>query len=373
MPADRELPADGSPRPAVVRGEVVLAHDYLNQRGGAERVALELSRMYPDAPLYTSLYRPQSTFPEFASVDVRTSFLQRLPVDKGFRSLFPLYPPAFRSFGPIDADVVISSSSAWAHAVSTTDRAFHAVYCYTPARWLYGAEYMSADRRVALLRSAMGPLRAWDRRAAARADLYVAISRQSQALIKLAYNIDAPIVYPPVQTERFTPRPRGERLLVVSRLLPYKRVDAIVAAATRAGIGLDVVGEGPALRELRSIAGPTVTFHGAVPDVAVTELMEGCRAFCLPGKEDFGLTPVEAHAAGKPVIALGAGGVLETVQDGVSGVFFTSHDVDAVIEAIRRCDALEADPRRLAAGAQRFSRDAFAQNLTAVIETARSR
>src|SRR4051794_26167701 len=126
-------------------GSVAIVHDYLNQRGGAERVVLELAAMWPGSPIYTSLYRPESTFPEFKQLDVRTTFLDRLPVDRGFRNLFPLYPAAFRSLGTIDADLVISSSSGWAHSVRTSERAFHAVYCYTPARWLYGSEYMDAS------------------------------------------------------------------------------------------------------------------------------------------------------------------------------------------------------------------------------------
>jgi glycosyltransferase involved in cell wall biosynthesis len=368
-----DIHATVSPGATRVSGEVVLVHDYLNQRGGAERVALELAQMHPEAPLYTSLYRPATTFPAFDDVDVRTSFLQHLPVNTAFRGLFPLYPLAFRSFGTLDADVVISSSSAWAHAVRTSERAFHAVYCYTPARWLYGVRYMDQSLRESALKLAVGRVRAWDQRAASRPDLYIAISRQTQARIKLAYGFDAPIVYPPVDLERFTPRPRGERLLVVSRLLPYKRVDAVVAAATELGIGLDVVGVGPELDRLRAMAGPSVAFHGAAPDRTVTELMESCRAVCLPGEEDFGLTPVEAHAAGKPVIAFGAGGALETVEDGFSGVFFGSHDSAAVADAVRRCDALEADSIKIAERAQRFSRQAFRQNLTRVIEDARSR
>src|SRR3954462_3663789 len=138
-----DVSADAAPAPALeALGSVAIVHDYLNQRGGAERVVLEMASMWPGAPIYTSLYRPESTFPEFKGLDVRTSFLDRLPVDRGFRNLFPLYPAAFRSLGPIDADLVISSSSGWAHSVRTSERAFHAVYCHTPARWLYGDSYM---------------------------------------------------------------------------------------------------------------------------------------------------------------------------------------------------------------------------------------
>jgi glycosyltransferase involved in cell wall biosynthesis len=175
-------------------------------------------------------------------------------------------------------------------------------------------------------------------------------------------------VYPPVDVERFRPRPRGARLLVVSRLLPYKRVDAVVDAATRAGIGLDVVGTGPSLAELRRRAGPTVRFHGRAPDETVIALMESCRALCVPGAEDFGISPVEAHAAGKPVVAFAAGGALETIEDGVNGAFFSRHDADDVLASIRRCDAIETPPETIATAARRFSRSAFELGLLAALD-----
>jgi len=351
-------------------GSVAIVHDYLNQRGGAERVVLEMASMWPEAPIYTSLYRPHSTFPGFDHFDIRTSFLDRMPVDRGFRNLFPLYPAAFRSFGVLEEDVVISSSSGWAHGIRTRPDALHAVYCYTPARWLYGGQYMAASWRERALRPVLGPLRRWDRSAARRADLYIAISHVVSRRIKARYGREAPVVYPPVDVERFTPAPRGERLLVVARLLPYKRIDLIVEAANRAGIGLDIVGTGPAEEALRARAGPTVILHGVLPDEDVTELMQTCRAFCLPGIEDFGITPIEANAAGKPVIAFGAGGALETLEDGVSGVFFHEYSVDAVHDAIRRCDELSTSPSQLARAAQRFSRAAFRNQLLRALEQA---
>lgn len=345
---------------------VAIVHDYLNQPGGAERVVLALAGMWPEAPIYTALYRADSTFPAFGAAEVRTSPLDLLPVDAGFRSLLPLYPAAFRALGRLEHDVVISSSSGWAHGVRTAPDSFHAVYCHAPARWLYGGEHL-ADRRRHALAPFAGALRRWDRGAARRADVYVANSEEVRARIRRCYGIDAPVVHPPVEIERFRPRERGERLLVVSRLLPYKRVDAIVDVATRAGIGLDVVGTGPALEQLRRRAGPTVRFHGRLGDGDVARLMESCRAFCLPGKEDFGIAPVEAHAAGKPVVALAAGGALETVREGVNGAFFARHDADDVLDAIRRCDALDASPQAIAATARRFSRHAFEANLRRVL------
>jgi len=286
-------------------GSVAIVHDYLNQRGGAERCVLEMASIWPEAPIYTSLYRRESTFPEFDNHRIVTSPLDRLPVDRGFRNLFPFYPAAFRTFGALRQDVVISSSSGWAHGVRTAPDSFHAVYCYTPARWLYGADHLGASLRKQALQPVIGVVRRWDRSAAGRANLYIAISNVVRDRIRQRYGIDASVVYPPVDVDRFRPRERGERLLVVSRLLPYKRVDVVVDAATRAGIGLDVVGTGPALKDLQRRAGPTVEFHGQLPDSEVTQLMESCRAFCLPGKEDFGITPVEANAAGKPVVAGG--------------------------------------------------------------------
>lgn len=338
----------------------MLAHDYLNQRGGAERVALELAEMHPSAELRTSLYRPESTFPAFGRHEIRTSALDRLPVDRGFRALLPLYPAAMRQLGPVDADVLISSSSGWAHGIRTTPETFHAVYCHNPARWLYGADYMGeGSRRQSVAGPAIGVLRRWDQAAAARADQYIANSENTRARIRRVYGRESIVVPPPVDIDRFVPRPRGERLLVVSRLLPYKRVDLVVNAATERGIPLDVVGEGPMLETLQAVAGPSVTFHGRATDSVVTELMEGCRALCLPGEEDFGIAPVEAQAAGKPVIAYRAGGALETVAEGYSGTFFAHQTTRAFLEALDRCDALDTTPHDIALHAQQFSRQAF--------------
>ncbi len=347
-------------------------HDYLNQRGGAERVVLEMASIWPQAPIYTSLYRPDSTFPRFRSLAVHTSYIDRLPVDRRFRMLFPLYPTAFGSLGTLDADLVISSSSGWAHAIRTSDRAFHVVYCHTPARWLYGGEYMGASPGQRLLVQLGRVLAGWDRRAARSADLYIANSELVRRRIMACYGRHAPVVYPPVDVERFRATVRGDRLLVVSRLLPYKRVDVVVDAATSAGIGLDVVGEGPALAELRDRAGSTVRFHGRLSDAEVRALFQSCRAFCLPGCEDFGIAPVEANAAGKPVVAFACGGAMETIEEGVNGTFFSEHSREAVLDALRRCDAIESSPELIARRACRFSREAFRDRLRTVIHEARS-
>lgn len=351
---------------------VAVVHDYLNQRGGAERVALEMARLWPQAPIYTSLYRPDSTFPEFAEREVLSSFLGRLPVDNGFRNLFPLYPAAFRGLGTLHQDLVVSSSAGWAHGVRTGRQTTHVVYCHTPARWLYGNEHLGGrSARQRLARPLLGAMRGWDRAAARRADLYVANSENVRGRIRATYGIDADVVYPPVDVERFTPRPRGERLLVVSRLLPYKRVHLAVEAATRARLPLDVIGSGPSYRELAAIAGPTVRFDRRLEDAAITELMESCRALLLPGDEDFGITPVEALAAGKPVVAFGRGGALETLEDGISAAMFGEPTAEALLAAIRRVDTIQTSPQALASRARRFSPQAFREGLLAAVERAR--
>lgn len=354
--------------------DVAIVHDYLNQRGGAERVVLELSDIWPAAPIYTSLYRPHSTLPQFRGRDVRASALDLLPVDRGFRGLLPLYPAAFRALGEIDADVVLSSSSGWAHMVRTSERALHVVYCYTPARWLYGRDHLRGSGRRSLPQAGAAPLlaglRRTDQRAARRADIYIAISEGVRRRIKATYAIDAQTVHPPVDVDRFRPTARGERLLVVSRLLPYKHVDLIVRVATRLGVGLDVVGEGPELPRLRELAGPTVAFHGAADDETVVELMEGCRAVCVAAEEDFGLVAVEAQAAGKPVVAYGRGGALETIDDGLTGVLLQERSEESLAAALAACDELDASPELIAARAKRFSREAFRARLTSVLSGA---
>lgn len=351
--------------------DVAIVHDYLNQRGGAERVVLELSDMWPSAPIYTSLYRSESTLPGFYGRDIRTTVLHRLPVDRAFRNLFPLYPAAFRQLGEIEADIVLASSSGWAHIARAHPSALHAVYCYTPARWLYGGEHLEGERcslRHTTMRPALGLFREVDHRAAVRADLYIAISENVRARIRSTYGIEAAVVPPPVDVDRFRPMPRGERLLVVSRLLPYKHVDLLVRAATRAGVGMDIVGDGPLLPALQEIAGPTVTLHGAVADDVVVELMESCRAVCVAAEEDFGLVAVEAQAAGKPVIAYGRGGSLETIDENFTGVFFRARTEESVLAALAASERLDTSPQAIAERARRFSRAAFRLRLEQVLD-----
>jgi glycosyltransferase involved in cell wall biosynthesis len=353
-------------------GSAAIVHDYLNQFGGAERVVLELARMWPGAPIYTSIYKPEFTFPEFRDLDVRASRLNQLPLERHFRAAAPLIPLAFRSFGTLEQDLVISSSSGWAHGVRTARETVHVVLCYAPARWLYQpGRYFDARARP-FLGPLIGALRRWDVRAARRATAYVAIAENVRTRIRQAYGIESEVVHPPVDVERFSPRPRGERLLVVSRLLEYKRIDLAVSAASALGMGLDVVGSGPAFERLRALAGPTVAFHRRLSDHEVTELFERCRAVVMPGVEDFGLVPIEGLAAGKPAIAFAGGGALETLEDGTTAALFREPTVEAVVEAIRRAETFEVPPERLAQAARRFAPDVFRERFRAAVERAAS-
>jgi glycosyltransferase involved in cell wall biosynthesis len=350
---------------------VTIAHDYLNQRGGAERVVVQLAAIWAETSIVTSLYRPSSSHDEFRQLDVQKSFLDRLPLDRGFRLLAPFYPLAFRSLGTLSEDLVISSSTGWAHGVRTTPDSLHLVYCHAPARWLYATkEYLPRRRSRVASAPLLAALRRWDQGAARRADRYIATNENVRRRVRDVYGIEADVVHPPVDIERFTPRPRGERLLVVSRLLPYKRIDLAIAAATKLGLGLDVVGDGPLLGQLRAIAGPSVRFHGRVDDRAVTELLEGCRGVCVPAAEDFGIVPIEAMAAGKPVVAFAAGGALESLEAGVTAVFFDQPTVESLIAAIRKLDEIETEPAMLARSAQRFSVEAFQRNMLAAVQRA---
>jgi glycosyltransferase involved in cell wall biosynthesis len=352
---------------ATPRLDVAIVHDYLNQRGGAERVVLELARMWPEAPIFTSLYRRKSTYPEFQDYEIRSTFLDLLPIDTAFRKLAPLYPLAFESFGTISAGLIISSSSGWAHRVAISSDAFHAVYCHSPPQWLFRSRRTPRKPQMAVWPPFSRRLRKADRAAARRADLYIANAHNVRDRILVAYGIVAEVVHPPVDVDRLKPTPRGDRLLVVSRLLPYKRIDLAIRAANRASLPLDVVGTGPELDALRELAGPTVEFHGALDDDDVRKLMENCRAVCVPGVEDFGIVAVEANAAGKPVVGFAAGGTLETMSDGETAALFAEPSEDLVLDAIRRADELQTTPEEYAANARRFGRDVFAANIQRVL------
>ncbi|MFI5048175.1 MAG: glycosyltransferase [Acidimicrobiia bacterium] len=356
---------------------VAIVHDFLIQLGGAERVVLSMAESFPGAPLYTSLYAPDLTFPRFRDVDVRPGPLNRFRLFREHHRLaFPLLAPAF-STTHVAADVVICSSAGWAHGVKTD--APKVVYCHAVARWLSQTDRYLGRRgspqrivRHGALSVLQRPLRSWDRRAAASADRYLANSATTRDFVHDAYGIDAEILHPPLTAIDEAPQPvegvDGDYFLCVSRLLPYKNVDQIVASfAQLAAERLVVVGAGPDLAALEGAAPPNVEFRSRLSDGQLRWLYEHCAGLIAASYEDFGLTPLEAAARGRPVAALRGGGYLETVIDGITGVFFDEPTPDAIARAVRAVRQREWDTRTIRAHAEAFGTDRFSRRLHEVV------
>jgi glycosyltransferase involved in cell wall biosynthesis len=358
---------------------VVLVHDWLAGMRGGEKVLAELCALFPEAPVYTLVRREGSVAAAIEAHPIRTSFLQRLPFARShYRYYLPLFPLAARALRIEDpADVVVSSSHAAAKAVVPPPGALHVCYCHSPMRYVWDerGDYFKFGGSRHARRLGLAPfgawLRRWDRRASERVDLFVANSEYVKGRVRAAYGRHAVVVYPPVDTEFFTPASaeRDDSGLVVSALVPYKRVDLAVRAFSRAGRRLRVVGTGTERRALERAAGPTVEFLGAVTDVRLRELYRTAGALVFPGREDFGIVPVEAQACGLPVVALGEGGALETVRDGATGVHFFEQSEDALLDALARLDATELDPAALRANAERFGAERFRRDMLDVVES----
>jgi glycosyltransferase involved in cell wall biosynthesis len=353
---------------------VALVHDYLTQRGGAERVVLAMTRAFPDAPLYTSLYDPGGTFPEFGSVDVRPLALNAVgPLRHRHRLALPLLAPAFSRLR-IAADVTLCSSSGWAHGVRVDGR--KVVYCHTPARWLYQSERYLRGRPAPVRLLAVGlrrPLARWDRAAAASAHRYLANSTIVAGRIRHAYGVDPHVLPPPAgitpegETEQ-VPGVDGGFFLTVSRLLPYKNIDAVVAAfAELPDERLVLVGRGPSAESLRRIAPPNVKLLGAVTDAQLRWLYATCAALVAASYEDFGLTPLEAATFGKPSAALRWGGFLDTIADGRTGILFERPESAEIAGAIRRVRSVEWRGDAIQRHATSFSEGRFVERLRAIV------
>lgn len=353
---------------------VALAHDYLTQRGGAERVVLTLAKAFPGAPIYTSLYQPEGTFPEFRTCDIRVSPLNAMPfLRRRHRLALPLLAPIFSST-KVDAEVTICSSSGWSHGVSATGR--KVVYCHAPARWLYQPERYLAGmpRPIGFALETLRPaLRRWDRRAAATADRYLVNSTFVKEQVAAIYGIDAEVVHPPVA---FDPSgPVAEMVgvepgffLCVSRLLVYKNVGAVIAAFRRLPRQrLIVVGAGPLAEQLAATAPSNVTLVGQVDDTRLRWLYMNCQALFAASYEDFGLTPIEAAACGKPTAALRWGGFLDTIVPGITGVFFERPESPLIAAAAEEVSGRSWDVESLRGHAERFSPARFAVRLQEVV------
>lgn len=350
--------------------KLALVHDWLNQVGGAEDVLTDLVSMFPAAPLYTSLYWREGMPAAWRQWPIHTLWMDRLPgIYQHHQRYLPLYPLAWGGLDLSGYEVVLSNKSGFCHGVRTGDYTTHICYCLTPTRYIWQLDsYLDREHMGAGLRSLIRPLaaalRGWDYAAAQRVDHFIAISTEVQQRIRQFYQRESTIIYPPVATDRFTLTDQpDEYYLVVSRLIPYKRIDLAVQACTRLHVPLLVAGRGRDLERLQAMAGPTVKFLGYVPDEEVPPLMARCKAFLFPGLEDFGIAPVQALAAGRPVIAFKGGGALDTVLPGQTGEFFEEQTVEALMQVLQHFDSKRYDVMTIRQHALKFDQATFDSQL----------
>lgn len=358
---------------------LAIVHEWFTGMRGGEKCVEALCELFPDASLFTLVHRRGSVSPTIERMPLTTSFIQRLPLaGSRYRHYLPLFPLAVQRFDLREFDCVLSSHHCVAKGVRTPPHALHLCYCYTPMRYLWDQydEYFGPGRagvptRLAM-RLARGPMRRWDVRTASNPHAFIAISEHVRRRIRTIYQRQADLIYPPVDTGFYGLSTRNEGwFLMVSALVPYKRVDLAIAACNATGERLVIAGDGPEMTRLRALAGPTVSFTGWVSDQEVRELYGGCAAVLFPGEEDFGIVPLEAMASGKPVIALARGGALETVLEGpavTTGVLFAEPTVESLVEALRSFRSREFDASALRRFALGFDREVFKARMRRYIQ-----
>jgi glycosyltransferase involved in cell wall biosynthesis len=363
---------------------VILAHDWLTGMRGGERVLEILCRAFPQAPIYTLFHNPPAVSDVINRHQIKTSWLQNIPgIMKLYRNFLPLFPSAIESLRPDRADIIISTSHCVAKGLIAPPGTRHLCYCFTPMRyaWVFYDEYFGNNPlKRTVLNPVLRRLRQWDKESSARVDYFATLSQHVQKRISDFYGRKADVVYPPVDLSFWTPdndvggghskNSRGDYDLIVSALVPYKRIDIAVKAYTKLGYPLKIVGTGTEAGKLTPMAGKNIEFLGRVSDERLLELYRHCRALIFPGEEDFGLTPIEASACGKPVVAYAKGGVLETVLDGVTGLFFREQNDEALIEAVQKCAAVKWDPAAIRKNAERFSEQNFIDGFSVCIKSA---
>ncbi len=357
--------------------KVALVHDYLNQMGGAERVVMAFHEIFPDAPIYTSIYDPQRVDPAFQKMDIRTSFMQKLPlVTKHHQPYLPFYPFAMENLDLRGYDLVLSSSSAFGKGVITRPETLHICYCHTPMRWCWNYdEYVEREHLGKIARSILPfmitGLRVWDQTSAMRVDHFIANSPVVAERIKKYYRREAAYIPPPVDASRFSFDPDTipeDYFLVLSRLVPYKRIDLAIQACNQLQLPLVIIGGGRDLDRLKQMAGPTIRFMGRLSDEEVIYYITHCRAFLFPGEEDFGITPLEAQACGRPVIAYGAGGALASIIDGETGMIIQEQTVESLAATLTSFGERVFDPHVIHNHALEFDTPLFRRRILQFIE-----
>lgn len=354
--------------------KVALVHDWLNQMGGAENVLVALKEVFPDAPVFTSIFDRARMPAVMRGWEVHTSALDRVPtIYRRHQAALPLYPFVWEGFDFSGWDVVLSNKSGFCHGIITPPETLHLCYCLTPTRYLWSTEAYLQREGVGRVRRALLPplltaLRLWDQNAAKRVDRFAAISRAVQQRIGKVYRANSTVIYPPVDTHRFAPGETEDYFFIVSRLIPYKRIDLAVQAFSRLGLPLVIAGDGRDREALQAAAAPNVRFLGRVSDAKLSRWMGGARAFIFPGEEDFGIAPLEAASAGVPVIAYAAGGALDTVRDGETGLFFHDASSDSLMDAMRRFEPMRWDRSHIRAHAQQFDVQQFKYKIREWVE-----
>lgn len=358
---------------------IVLVHDYLNQRGGAERVVGVMHRIFPDAEIHTLFLDREKLWDSLEDANIVPSFLQRFPfVIKHFKLFFWIYPWVMKSIKIPECDVVLTSSSAYAKGIQLTTsdgkRPLHVCYCHNPMRFAWDFEgYMKNESKNGILvrvaKLLVPFLRRWDLKTSRDVDVFIANSSVVQERIRRIYGRFSEIIHPPVEVPSILPvlNKPDDYFLVVSRLVSYKRIDLAVRACTRVNKRLIVIGTGPDRERLMEMAGPTVEFLGYQPDAVVRSYMQRCKALIFPGEEDFGITPVEANGLGRPVVAYRGGGALDTITDGLNGVFFDRATVQSLKEALTRVERLPWNSQEIRSMALRFETSRFEQKLLDVL------
>jgi glycosyltransferase involved in cell wall biosynthesis len=347
---------------------IAFVHDNYMQHGGAERVAEVIARILPAADLFSTVVFPEKLSPYMRTRRITDTVFRRIPgLRKYYRHFFFLYPIAARSLDLSDYDVVISSCCGFGKMVTSRKDALHICYCHTPTRWIWRFDdYAERENFSPLIRSLLKMVislfKGLDRRASNNPDFFLANSTTVAQRIRSYYNRESLVLFPPVDCQRFTVSHCSEpSYLIVSRLLSYKRIDLAIEACERIGRRLIVVGDGPDRRRLESLCGPHTKLMGRLSDADVALHMSQCQALLFPGEEDFGLTPLEANAAGKPCIAYAKGGTLDTIIDGVTGVLFAEASAESIAEAIIRSESTKWTPELLRCHAERFDTAVFAE------------
>lgn len=361
--------------------KIAIAYDYMTQMGGAERVVRALHRIFPDAPIYTVVYDRSALPVDFRAMDIRTSFIDRWPLShRKFEWFIPFYGFAMEQFDFREYDVVLSISTMVAKGINTGPKTCHISLCFTPMRWAWDLyqNYIEELRGRffvrAMFRLFTHYYRLWDVASASRVNYFIAGSRVAARRIHKHYGRRSDVIHPPIEIERFTPtgRPPEDFYLVVSRLVLAKRIDLAVRAFALLGKRLVVIGTGERLPHLKKLAPANITFLGYQPDTVVSDHLARCKALIFPGEEDFGLTPVEAMAAGRPVIAYAAGGALETIKEGETGIFFHEQTPEALAAAVERFEKVGFESRRIRARAEDFGAAAFEKAIRSYVETKRA-